>query len=151
MREAQLFKTILISTDGTTLANRGLEHGLALARQLNSAVVIVTVTDAPADPGGIETMGAYTEVVHETSAHEASARKVLDAAAVIARAAGIEPTLVHVANTFAADGIVATATKHAADLIVMASHGRRGVGRLLLGSQTVDVLTHTTIPVLVVR
>ena len=146
-----MYKTILISTDGSALANRGLEHGLTLARQLNSAVVIVTVTDAPTDPGGIETMGAYTEVVHETSAHEETALKVLDGAAAIARAAGIEPTLVHVANTFAADGIVATAAARGADLIVMASHGRRGVGRLLLGSQTVDVLTHTTIPVLVVR
>lgn len=58
---------------------------------------------------------------------------------------------VHVADKHPAQGVIDTATRLGADLIVMSSHGRRGARRLMLGSQTAEVVTHTTIPVLVIR
>jgi nucleotide-binding universal stress UspA family protein len=68
-----------------------------------------------------------------------------------ARAAGVEAKAVVVRSDLVADAVAAAAKKHKCDLIVMASHGRRGLKRLLLGSETQHVLTHGTIPVLVLR
>ena len=81
----------------------------------------------------------------------AYAKKTLDAAGDKARKAGLSVSTVHVPNRHAAEGVVATANDQGCDLIVMASHGRRGVGRLILGSQAYEVLTHTKIPTLIVR
>lgn len=64
---------------------------------------------------------------------------------------GIEADVDHLADRWPADAIIEIAEEKGANLIVMASHGRRGLGRLLLGSQTVEVLTHSKVPVLVVR
>ena len=81
----------------------------------------------------------------------ASAKTILDAAAQKAKIAGVACELVHVPDQHPAEGIIATAEKYGCDLIVMASHGRRAVGRLLLGSQAVEVLSHSKIPALIVR
>lgn len=64
---------------------------------------------------------------------------------------GVDADLVHVPDQRAADAILEAAKAHKADLIVIASHGRRGVERVLLGSQTAEVLAHSSIPVLVVK
>jgi nucleotide-binding universal stress UspA family protein len=69
----------------------------------------------------------------------------------LARKADIHCATVHAKDQFPAEGILETANKNHCDLIVMASHGRRGLGRLLLGSQAVRVLTHSTVPVLICR
>ena len=82
---------------------------------------------------------------------EDDAQKVLQPAAAAAKAAGVACTTQHVLDRYAADGIIETAEKQGCDLVVMASHGRRGIGRLLIGSQTNEVLTRGTIPVLVIR
>jgi nucleotide-binding universal stress UspA family protein len=81
----------------------------------------------------------------------ASAKGILDAAAKTAKMADISCEFVHVPNQHSAEGIIATAEKNGCDLIVMASHGRRALGRLLLGSQVNEVLAHGKIPVLIVR
>jgi len=146
-----MYKTILMSTDGSELATRGVEQGAQLARTFGARVVLVTVTEPWIAPGSIA--GAAVAVNYD--AYEAAAQEQAADIFRKTRAAvsldGLDVTTVHVADSFAADGIVRTAEAQGAELIVMASHGRRGVGRLLLGSQTVDVLTHTKVPVLVVR
>jgi nucleotide-binding universal stress UspA family protein len=81
----------------------------------------------------------------------AAAARVLNAAAARAEAAGVVAERLHIADKHPAEGIVDTAAERGCDLIVMSSHGRRGARRLMLGSQTAEVVAHTTIPVLVIR
>jgi nucleotide-binding universal stress UspA family protein len=79
------------------------------------------------------------------------AQKTLDAAVKSAKAKGVNAKAVVVKSDIVSDALIATAKKHKVDLIVMASHGRRGIKRLLLGSETQQVLTHANVPVLVLR
>ena len=87
---------------------------------------------------------------YEKAANE-SASRILAAVSKLAHKADIRCATIHVKDQFPAEGILETAKANHCDLIVMASHGRRGLGRLLLGSQTVKVLTHSAVPVLVCR
>jgi nucleotide-binding universal stress UspA family protein len=80
-----------------------------------------------------------------------SAEKTLDVVGKRAKAQNVPVTLLAIKDDPPYAGIIATAKKKKADLIIMASHGRRGISGLLLGSETVKVLTHSTIPVLVYR
>ena len=79
------------------------------------------------------------------------AQKILDEADEQAKAAGVSFDLVHLPESAPAEGIIATAEKQGCDLIVMASHGRRGLGRLLIGSQASEVLAYSKVPALIVR
>lgn len=148
-----MYKHLLIATDGSELAGRALAHGLALAKELKAPVTVVTVTQ----------LWSAFEMVHEAGEvspdpmHRfedmaaTSAKVILDAAAQKAKVAGVTCELVHVPDQHPAEGIIAIAEKKSCDLIVMASHGRRAVGRLLLGSQVNEVLAHSKVPVLIVR
>lgn len=149
-----MYKHILIATDGSELSEKGLDHGLALAKSLGAVVTVVTVTANELLP--------YSEMVEEIrrgnnpleiyrSAMESEANKILDAARAKAQAAGIDISTEHVPESPPAEGILEAASKRTCDLIVMSSHGRRGVQRLMLGSQTAEVVTTGTIPVLVIR
>ena len=148
-----MYKHILIATDGSELATRALEHGLAVANHANAQVTIVTVTEPwslfdvthQARQGRPDPIGHFEELA------TASAKRILDNAAQHANAQGVTYKLVHVKDEHPAAGIVAVAKNTGCDLIVMASHGRRGVSRLLLGSQAYEVLAHTTVPTLIVR
>jgi nucleotide-binding universal stress UspA family protein len=148
-----MYKHILIAVDGSELSDRALVHGVSLAKEIRATVTVVTVTplwsalemahkavERNPDPAGeFEKMA------------EAAAKVILDAAAQKAKIAGVPCELVHVPDQHPAEGIIATAEKKGCDLIVMASHGRRTVGRLLLGSQANEVLAHSKIPALIVR
>ena len=101
-----------------------------------------------ANEAGLVTVNPVAE--YEKAAEE-SARAILDGAAALAKKAGLAVALLNPTSTSAADGIVETAESQGSDLIVMASHGRRGLGRLVLGSQASDVLVKSRIPVLVIR
>jgi len=149
-----VYKHILIATDGSELADRALAHGLALAKELNAPVIVVTVTQpwsAPemalfnAGKANLDPVRQFEEMA------AASAKVTLDAAAQKAKAAGVACEFVHIPDQHPAEGIIATAEKKSCDLIVMASHGRRGVKRLLLGSQVNEVLVHSKVPALIVR
>lgn len=149
-----MYVQILIATDGSELAGRALDQGLRLAKTLGSQVTIVTVTEPAAIIGGgyATVAGTGFDPIPELlAAQKKIAEGVLKAAADAALRQGIEAKTLLVDNSFPAEGIVAAATQANADLIVMASHGRRGFGRLLLGSQTGNVLAHSKIPVLVTR
>ncbi len=149
-----MYARILIATDGSELADRAIDHGVQLAKLAGSEVTIVTVTEPVSIVGGgyATVVGGVVEPIPERiEAQEKSARDLLQRAANRAAEQGLTVKTVLVDNSFAAEGIVATANEIGAELIVMGSHGRRGLNRLLLGSQTNNVLAHTKLPVLVTR
>jgi nucleotide-binding universal stress UspA family protein len=148
-----MYKHLLIATDGSELAGRALAHGLSLAKEVKASVTLVTVTQPwsafemadMAEKGNRDPMHQFEEMA------AAWAKVILDVAAQKAKIAGVTCELVHVPDQHPAEGIIATAEKKGCDLIVMASHGRRAVGRLLLGSQATEVLAYSKIPALIVR
>jgi len=149
-----MYARILIAIDGSDLADRALDQGLKLAKALGSEVTVLTVSEPAAMIGGA--YGAYGGVGFDPMPELIEAQKKL-AEAIVAKgvaagvAQGVAVKTMIVENSFPAEGIIATADSVGAELIVMASHGRRGFGRLLLGSQTSNVLAHTKVPVLVTR
>lgn len=148
-----MYKQILIATDGSELADKAVAHGLSLAKEHRAPVSIVTVTDSWSafdmahdyDRGQKDPIGAYEALAAE------AARKILDKSSEMARSQNVDCKPIHVPDQHPADAIIATANEIGADLIVMASHGRRGMTRLLLGSQANEVVTHSKVPVLIVR
>ncbi len=148
-----MYKRILIATDGSELAGRAVTHGLALAKEVKAPVTLVTVTQpwSALELAHEARMGSANPINQFEDMATASAKAILDAAAQKAKAAGVACDVVHVADQHPAEGIIATAGKQGCDLIVMASHGRRAVGRLLLGSQASEVLAHSKVPTLIVR
>ncbi len=148
-----MYKHILIATDGSELATKAVEHGLALAKLAGARVTIVTVTEQwssfdvaqDALQGRSDPIGQFEAIMAD------NAKRILDAAAQGAKTRGVACELVHVSDQHPAEGIIATAADKDCDLIVMASHGRRGISRLLLGSQAYEVLTHCRVPALIVR
>jgi len=149
-----MYARILIAIDGSDLADRALDQGLKLAKALGSEVTVLTVSEPAAMIGGA--YGAYGGVGFDPMPELIEAQKKL-AEAIVAKgvaagvAQGVAVKTMIVENSFPAEGIIATADSVGAELIVMASHGRCGFGRLLLGSQTSNVLAHTKVPVLVTR
>ncbi|MGF7008074.1 universal stress protein [Aminobacter sp. BE322] len=149
-----MYTHILIATDGSELAQKGLDHGLKLAKGLDSKVAILNVTEpAPifASAGMYGPVATAEDIVSYQKAGEEYGAKVLKAAKADADKLGVDAETLHVEEMWAAEAINQVAQERGCDLIVMASHGRRGLGRLILGSQTVEVLTHSKVPVLVVR
>jgi nucleotide-binding universal stress UspA family protein len=150
-----MYANILLSTDGSDVARKGVEHGVALAKALNAKVTVITVTEPlPVDYGGGHA-GGWIPSQEEFDRFDAAAKeragKVLDEARAMAEQVGISAELLHVPDAHPASAIIETAKSRGCDLIVMASHGRRGIRKLLLGSQTSEVLVDGSVPVLVVH
>ena len=145
-----MYKNILIATDGSELAQKAVAQGLALAKALAAKATAITVTEHWASMVTGEMGIAYPIEDYEKGC-AASAAKILAAAEDIAKMSGVSCETLHVKDQFPAEGIIETAKKRDCDLIVMASHGRRGVSRLLMGSQANRVVTLSTIPVLICR
>ncbi len=148
-----MYQRILIATDGSDLSRKGVEQGLSMARQLGASVIVVTVSepivtgyDDALGWGGVNSLSSEYQ-----KAQDDTAERILDQVRQQGTAAGVDVSTVHVRDRYAAEGIVETAEERKVDLIVMASHGRRGLGRLLIGSQTQEVLAHSPVPVLVIR
>jgi nucleotide-binding universal stress UspA family protein len=149
-----MYANILLSTDGSDVAGKGVRHGLALAKALNAKVTVITVTEplplhygSGHDTGWIPTQQEFD---HFDAACKERASEVLDEVRGMADTIGISAELLHVPNAHPATAIVETAKSGGCDLIVMASHGRRGIRKLFLGSQTSEVLVNGSVPVLVV-
>ena len=148
-----MYANLLLSTDGSDVARKGVEHGIALAKALNAKVTVVTVTEAmPVDPGTGHAGWIPPQEMFDSfeAACKARAGEILDEVRAMAERIGISAELLHVPNAHPATAIIDTAKSRGCDLIVMASHGRRGLRRLLLGSQTSEVLGDGSVPVLVV-
>ena len=145
-----MFTNILLPTDGSELATKAVDAGIELAKRLGAKVTIVTVVE----PFHVLTVSAAqledTRASYERHAAE-HARQLLAAAAARAEAAGVSARQLTRTGDHPAEEIIAAATEAGVDLIAMASHGRRGLSALMLGSQTARVLAQTKVPVLVLR
>lgn len=150
-----MYNRILLSTDGSDVARNGIKHGIALAKALKAKVTVIAVTESlPIDYGSGHASGwipSQQEIDSFDAACKERAGKVLDEARALAEQAGISAELLHVPNAHPATAIVETAKSGGCDLIVMGSHGRRGLKKLFLGSQTSEVLADGSVPVLVVH
>jgi nucleotide-binding universal stress UspA family protein len=144
-----MYANILLSTDGSDFARKGVKHGIALAKALNAKVTVITVTEPL--PVASEWIPSREEIDSFDVACKESAGKVLDEARAMAEQIGISAELLHVPTSHPATAIIETAKSRGCDLIVMASHGRRGLRKLFLGSQTSEVLVDGSVPVLVVH
>ena len=147
-----MYTQILIATDGSELAEKGLEQGLQLARATGATATIVTASEPWQAVDAGQVWGGSAALLDEYRTHaRETAEKILAAAAHRANELGVTHDTRYVKDSYAAEAILEAAKSIGADLIVMATHGRRGLNRLLLGSQANAVITHSTIPVLVVR
>ena len=145
-----MFKCILIPTNGREFCERAIRRGVDLAKLLQAKVIGMTVTQ-PLHTGTPRAMipASVASMIHaETVKQAAEKLNVIEEAA---KAAGVTIETVREVNDHPWEAIVNTAKAKGCDLIVMASHGRRGASALILGSETQKVLTHSSIPVLVVR
>ena len=147
------YRHILIATDGSHLANQAVLHGLSLARRLCARVTAVTVTEmwSARDMAERSIAGELRPTDNYRLESNSSAEKIFAGVLELAESEGVVCDTVHVANKRPAEGIIETAGDLHSDLIVMASHGRRGVEKLLLGSQAAEVLALSPVPVLICR
>lgn len=149
-----MYNRILISTDGSELGQKGVDHGLALAKALGVEVTLITVTERfPVYSSGVgyELSWSDAALTEYADGQKKMADAILASARQAAERAGVSVETVHAPDALVGEAIIAAAQERNCGLIVMASHGRRGLGRLMLGSKTSEVLTHSEIPVLVVR
>ena len=144
-----MFKKILVPTDGSELSDKAVEGAISLAKSLGASIVAVTVSE----PYSYSNLSEYRpesiddyELRMKHLAHE-RLEKVQAATAV----AGVPTEVVQVKSFSPFEAIINAANDHQCDVIFMASHGRKGLAAVLLGSETQKVLTHSTIPVMVYR
>ena len=147
-----MFKRILVATDGSTLSKKAVNSAIAMAAQNDADLVALNVV--PRYPQSYFE-GSMTFSVEDISRVEKQwaekAQAMLDIVSASARKSGVRVKTVTANSDLVGESIIAAAKKHKSDLIVMASHGRKGIKRLLLGSETQHVLAHSALPVLVLR
>ncbi|MEW5879013.1 MAG: universal stress protein [Pseudomonadota bacterium] len=144
-----MFKKILVPTDGTDLSAKAINGAVEVARQLGAQIVGVTVIE----PYSYSSLSEYRPESFEDyeARMEQVARQRLEKLESVAKAANV-PVETVIARSFSPyEAIIETAKERGCDAIFMASHGRRGLNAVLLGSETQKVLTHSTIPVMVYR
>jgi nucleotide-binding universal stress UspA family protein len=145
-----MYTNILMPTDGSEFAWKAVQHGIALAKRICAKTTALTVLP----PFHIFTTD--TQMLEDTPAEykarmQKHAEKTLGDVAHAAQAAGVTCEMVHVEHEHPYQAIIDAAGSKGCDLTVMASHGRHGISAIILGSETVKVLTHSKIPVLVHR
>jgi nucleotide-binding universal stress UspA family protein len=149
-RRTALFKNILIPTDGSDLSATAVDHGVRLAKAIGAAVTAVTVTEPfhlfSVAPSQIE----YTRDEYKKHV-DVEAARALGVVSAAAKQAGVACEALQIEHERVYQAIIDAAASKGCDLIAMASHGRHGVAAVVLGSETVKVLTHSKIPVLVYR
>jgi nucleotide-binding universal stress UspA family protein len=148
-RRGRMYKHILLPTDGSELSKAAMKHGIALAKAIGARVTALVVStplnSLIVDPGIVSgALDQYKALVAEQTA------KYLDNISHNAREAGVDCGTLCIEHDKPYEAIVDTAKQHGCDLVVMASHGLRGVSAIL-GSETLKVLTHTSVPILVYR
>ncbi|WP_048439376.1 universal stress protein [Caenimonas sp. SL110] len=147
-----MYKKILVATDGSTLSKKAVRGAIGLAAATGGSVVALYVV--PRYPvsyfEGSITLDS-TEISRVEKQWTDKGREVVERAQREAEAAGVQLKAVTAQSDLVAEAIVSAAKKHKCDLITMASHGRKGIKRLLLGSETQHVLANSTVPVLVLR
>jgi len=144
-----MINKILLPTDGSELSQKAVKGAVELAARLGASIVGVTVVE----PYSYSSLSEYRpETFDDYEARmEKAAMERMSALESEAKAAGVPLTVAVVKSFSPYEAIIDAATKHGCDTIFMASHGRRGLNAVLLGSETQKVLTHSTIPVMVFR
>lgn len=147
-----MYQRILVATDGSTLSKKAVTAAISLAALTGAELVALKVV--PRYPmsyfeGGMAI--SPKEVSRVEKEWSDNGQAVVDAVKDSATKKGVKAKAVITRSDLVAEAVIAAAKKHKADLIVMASHGRKGIKRVLLGSETQHVLTHSTVPVLVLR
>jgi nucleotide-binding universal stress UspA family protein len=145
-----MYAHILIPTDGSELAEKAVKHGIELAKQIGAKVTALTVLPP------FHMLTADTQMLEDTPGQykarmQSHAKKILDSVVEAAQAAGIVCETMQAGHDHPYEAIIDAARVKGCDLIVMASHGRHGLSAIILGSETLKVLTHSKIPVLVHR
>jgi nucleotide-binding universal stress UspA family protein len=147
-----MYTHILIPTDGSPIAEKAVVAGIQFARDVGAKVTFFTAVPEYDLPGEGEALaGRVVSLAEHARRSEKMANGILAPAADKARAAQLEFRTHYAQGNRPWEAIVDAAKIHGCDAIIMASHGRTGLSRLVHGSQTIDVLTHTDIPTLVVR
>lgn len=147
-----MYRKILVATDGSTLSKKAVRSAIELAGAVGAELIALYVV--PRYPvsyfeGGVTVSTADIARTEKQWAERGQA--VVDAVRDAAVAEGVKAKATVVKSDLIAEAILANVKKNKCDLVVMASHGRRGLKRILLGSETQQVLTHSTVPVLVLR
>ena len=147
-----MYQRILVATDGSDLSKTAVSSAIDLAAAIGAELVALYVV--PRYPvsyfeGGITI--SVDDIARTEKQWSDKGQAVVDAVQQEAKARGVSAKAVVAQSDLVAESIMAAATKHGCDLVVMASHGRKGIRRILLGSETQHVLTHSTVPVLVLR
>jgi nucleotide-binding universal stress UspA family protein len=147
-----MYKKILVATDGSTLSKKAVTHSISLAQLSGAELVALKVVprypQSYFEGGMVLPASDVGRIEKQWMEHS---QTIVDAVAKSGTAKGVTVKAITSKSDLVSDAIIAAAKKHKCDLIVMASHGRNGVKRLLLGSETQLVLTHSTVPVLVLR
>jgi nucleotide-binding universal stress UspA family protein len=147
-----VYKRILVPTDGSPLSKKALQSAVELAASLGAELVALNVV--PRYPTSYFEGGTslpHDEVARRERQWAEQGQAIADEVGKAAERAGVKARGVTARSDLVAEAILAAARKNRCDLVVMASHGRKGIKRLLLGSETQHVLTHGSIPVLVLR
>lgn len=145
-----MYRNILIATDGSELSNEAVTHGIALAKALNAKVTALTVVMPWREATLWEVAVTRSEKEYDAFAKERAA-ECLATVTDAAKASGVSCNAVTLKHEAPWKAIVDTAGSMSCDLVVMASHGWKGVAGFVLGSETQKVLTHSSVPVLVHR
>ena len=147
-----MYQRILVATDGSELSDKAVQSATSLALLTGATLVILNVV--PHYPrsymGGALPSDAVT-VKQIESQWTGTAQALVDSIKAAAATQGVTAEALVTKSDLVSEAVIAAAKKHKCDLIVMASHGRKGIKRMLLGSETQHVLTHSHIPVLVLR
>lgn len=147
-----MYQRILVTTDGSKLSQKAIATAIKLAGLTGAELVALKVVQRYPQSyfeGGMALVGEDVKQVEKTWGD--AAQTVVNAVKKTAEDAGIKTKAVVVRSDVVSDAILSTIKKQGCDLVVMASHGRKGIKRLLLGSETQHVLTHATVPVLVLK
>ncbi|MFZ3141583.1 universal stress protein [Polaromonas sp.] len=147
-----MYQRILVATDGSDLSRTAVSSAIELASAVGAELVALYVV--PRYPvsyfeGGITI--SIEDIARTEKQWSDKGQAIVDEVQKEAEARGVKAKAVVAQSDLVAESIMAAATKHNCDLVVMASHGRKGIKRVLLGSETQHVLTHSTVPVLVLR
>ena len=147
-----MYKHILIPTDGSDLARKAVEAGIDYARESGARVTLFTAVPEYRVPGEAELMSHRAQSLDDFARESAAkAQAILSAAAAPARWVGVDFGTDYALSDHPYQAIVEAARRHRCDAIFMSSHGRKGLARLLHGSQAFDVLAHSDIPTVVYR
>src|SRR5574341_185217 len=145
-----MYKHILIPTDGSPVAGKAVSAGLEFARDAKARVTIFTAVPEYQPPSEADVMSHHVvSMTEHQQRSQKAAQDILASAAEQARAAGVEFETDYAQSDYPGKAIVDAAQRHGCDAIFMASHGRTGFSRVIHGSETSEVLSHSTIPTVV--